>query len=431
MKKTIILSLIIALVAIGPISAAGIDFGGSIETKIEVNKNEEGLEVVPESELSLDLNVSAAQDKVRAGLEFGLEDDDEKYDGIMPELSLDKIILKQAYIETDGSFWHGGPEATTRFGTLNIGYSPYASLKGRSGISISGIDLDVVGLNGFYALPGDSHVLGFRTDVNVIDDIDFGAAVIADDEIIRIQADAAADPIKGLHVAGSFAADKTEAEGLNNLWKAAADYAVTKDTKVTAGYKFMSEDWSPDYVAPKTKEGTAEHDWIHKDKAKHHGVFASLETAQQGVNMRAAYDQMFAEASIGADTEYEGFNFAVNTVLEVPALSGIATKSTTFGVDRDIEIIDGLDINAKYVGKWTGGEERELKHTIGASTTLGLVKAIEGLKLEAEVSATEFDVDALGYKVGAEFAAPNGVNLGIEHARHEGTTFNAGMKVEF
>ena len=40
MRKTIVLSLIIALVAMAPVSAAGLDFGGSIETSIEVNKQE-------------------------------------------------------------------------------------------------------------------------------------------------------------------------------------------------------------------------------------------------------------------------------------------------------------------------------------------------------------------------------------------------------
>ena len=43
MKKTIAaVSLIIALVMAGPVAAAGIDFGGSIETNIEVNRSVEG-----------------------------------------------------------------------------------------------------------------------------------------------------------------------------------------------------------------------------------------------------------------------------------------------------------------------------------------------------------------------------------------------------
>ncbi|NLJ80876.1 MAG: hypothetical protein GX335_07620 [Firmicutes bacterium] len=432
MKKTLILSLIIVLAAIGPVSAAGIDFSGAIETQIEVNKKEENLEVVPGSELSLNLDLSAAQDKVRAGVELGLEKELEE---LMPSaLSLGDITLKQAFIEADGPFWNGGPEATTRFGTLDIGYSPYATLKKRSGISISGVDLDLVSLNGFYGLPlnegevGQGHVLGFHSTLDLIEEVDLGAAVIADDELIRFQADAAAELIDGLQAAGSFAADKKE-ESLNSLWKVKADYALAEETKVIAGYKYISADWTPGYVAEKTKEGKAEHDWIHLERAKHHGLFVGLKTAQQGVNMEAAYDQMFAEASIAADTEYDGFNFEVSTVLDVPAVSGITTKSTKFAVDRDVEIMDGLVLNGKYQGEWTG--EEGLVHTLGASTTLGLVPAVEGLELSAEVSASKLDWDSVGYKVGAEFAAPNGVNLGIEHDRQEGTTFNAGMKVEF
>lgn len=432
MKKTIVLALVVALVAIAPVSAAGLDFGGAIETKIEVNKKGEDVTVVPSSKLSLNLGVNAAQDKVRAGVEFGLKEDQE---GLMPtDLTLGDIALKEAFIEADGPFWYGGPEATTRFGTLNIGYSPYASLKDRSGISVSGVDLDVVGLNGFYALPGEQgHVLGMRSDLHVLEDVALGASIISDNEIIRMQVDAAGDPIEGLHVAGNFAADRTEDSGLkmDNLWKVKADYQVAENTKVVAGYKYISEDWVPRYVAAKTKNGNAEHDWIHLERAKNHGLFVGVETAQQGVNMRADYDQMFAEASIGADTEYEGFKFDVKTVLDVPAVSALTTKSTTFGVGREFEVMDGLAIDAKYQGKWTGGEAKSLVHTLGAKTTLGIVPAIDGLELSAEVSASELKLESVGYKVGAKFAAPNGVNLGIEHARDTGTTFNAGMKVTF
>ncbi|MCK9526598.1 MAG: hypothetical protein M0R49_11830, partial [Limnochordia bacterium] len=201
MKRLIVLSLVIALVAVAPVSAAGLDLSGAIETEITVNKNGESLEVVPGSELSLNLGLSAAEDRVRAGVELGLEREDKD---LMPtELSLGEITLKQAFIEADGPFWYGGPEATTRFGTLDIGYSPYASLKDRSGISISGVDLDVVGLGGFYALEGpQGHVLGLRSDLYVVDDVNLGASIISDNEILRLQLDASAAPIEGLMVAG-------------------------------------------------------------------------------------------------------------------------------------------------------------------------------------------------------------------------------------
>lgn len=432
MRKIIVLSLVIALVAVAPVSAAGLSFGGAIETEISVNKNGEDLQVVPGSELTLNLDISAADDKVRAGVEFGLEREE---DELMPtDITLGDIALKQAFIEADGPFWYGGPEATTRFGTLNIGYSPYASFQNRSGISISGVDLDVIGLSAFYGLPGaEGHVLGLRSDLYVMDDVNLGASVINDDEILRVQVDAAAALIEGLIVAGNVAFDHTEDSGIkmDNLWTVKADYEIAEGTNVVAGYKHITEGFEPRYIAPKTKKENAEHDWIHLARAKDSGLFVGFETEQQGVNLNAAYDQMFAEASIGAGTVYEGFAFNLETVLAVPAVSSIATKTTTFGVGREFDIMEGLAIDAKYEGKWTGGEVRTLVHTLGASTTLGLVPAIDGLELSAEVSASELSLDSLGYKVGAEFAAPNGVNLGIEHARYAGTTFNAGMKVEF
>ncbi|HBN94897.1 MAG TPA: hypothetical protein DDZ66_01235, partial [Firmicutes bacterium] len=330
MKRVIVLSLVIALVAVAPVSAAGLDFSGTIETEIEVNKNGEDLTVVPGSELSLNLGVSAAQDKVRAGLELGLEKED---DELMPTgITLGDIALKQAFIEADGPFWYGGPEATTRFGTLDIGYSPYASLKDQSGISISGVDLDVVGLGAFYGLPSaHGHVLGLRSDLYLLDDVNLGASVINDDEILRVQVDAAAAPIEGLMVAGNLAFDHIEGFDLkmDNLWTVKADYELAEGTNVVAGYKHITEGFEPRYVAAKTKDENAEHDWVHLARAKDSGLFVGFETEQQGVNLNAAYDQMFAEASIGAGTEYEGFKFNVETVLDVPAVSSIATKTTT------------------------------------------------------------------------------------------------------
>ena len=434
MKKTIILALVAALVVAAPVSAAGLDIGGSIETKIKVNKQGEDLTVVPGSELSLNLGLSAAEDKVRAGLEFGLAKKTENEDLMPTGITLGDIALKQAFIEADGAFWHGGPEATTRFGTLDIDYSPYASLSKRSGISVSGIDVELAELNGFYALQGEhGHVLGMRGDLYVLDEVALGASVFKDAEITRLQMDADAAPIEGLRIRGAVAADHTDDSGLkmNNMWTVQAGYELAENTVVSAGYKHITDGFVPRYVAEQSEEGDAEHDWIHLDRAKNSGLFVGFETEQQGVELHADYDQMFAEAKLGAGTEYEGFRFDVETVLDVPAVSGIAAKSTTFGVGREFDIMEGLAIDASYEGKWTGGDVRKLVHTVGAKTTLGIIPAIDGLELSAEVSASELSLDSVGYKVGAKFAAPNGVNLGIEHARSTGTTFNAGMKVEF
>lgn len=440
MKKTFAaITLIIALVMAGPVAAAGIDFGGAIETNIEVNRTTQGdIEVTPASELSLNLGLTAAEDKLRAGLEFGLAKTE--HDFLMPTgISLGDIQLKQAFIEADGAYWHGGPEATTRFGTLDIDYSPYASVKNHSGISISGMDLDVVELDAFYGLPTNyGHVLGMRADLNLVEELDLGASVIADKDIVRMQIDAAGSPIEGLNVAGAIAADYVEGDsitesikGMNNLWTIQADYEVLEDTTVTAGYKYVSSDWeTPRYVAPRSEEDDQAQDWLYLERSKDHGVFVGVRTAQQGVEIEAEYDQVFAHAALGAGTEYEGFRFDVKTVLDVPSIGEISTEKTTFGVSRDFDVMEGLAIAASYEGEWVPAA-KQLTHTIGASTTLGLIPAINGLTINGEVSASELALDSIGYKIGAEFEAPNGVNLGIEHDRFEGTTFEAGMKVEF
>lgn len=416
----------------GPVAAAGIDFGGAIETNIEVNRSTDGdVNVTPGSELSLNLGLTAAQDKLRAGVEFGLSDE---YAQLMPTgISLGDIALKQAFIEADGAYWHGGPEATTRFGTLDIGFSPYATVKNHSGISITGMDLDVVDLSAFYGLPVENgHVLGMRADINLIDEVDLGTSVIADENIIRMQLDASGRPMEGLKVAGAIAADHVQGESLmemNNLWTLQADYELLENTTVTAGYKYISADWEPRYVAPRSKNDDQVQDWVYQERAKDHGVFVGVRTEQQGINVEAEYDQVFAHAALGAGTEYEGFKFDVKTVLDVPALGEMSTEKTTFGVGRDFDVMEGLTIAANYEGEWVPGNK--LTHTIGASTTLGLIPAIDGLTINGEISASELSLETIGYKIGAEFEAPNGVNLGIEHDRTEGTTFQAGMKVEF
>ena len=57
-----------------------------------------------------------------------------------------------------------------------------------------------------------------------------------------------------------------------------------------------------------------------------------------------------------------------------------------------------------------GTSSQQLTHTIGASTTLGLIPAIDGLSINGEISASELNLQTMGYKIGAEFEAPNGVN---------------------
>ena len=129
MKRTIAaISLVIALVMAGPVAAAGIDFGGSIETHIEVNRSVEGeVDVTPASELSLNLGFTAAQDKLRAGISSAC----------LMVCSADThrhfardIALKQAFIEVTV---HTGTAVlgNTRFGTLDIAW-PYASVKNHS-----------------------------------------------------------------------------------------------------------------------------------------------------------------------------------------------------------------------------------------------------------------------------------------------------------
>ena len=142
---------------------------------------------------------------------------------------------------------------------------------------------------------------------------------------------------------------------------------------------------------------------------------------------------MFDEAVLSAATNVEGFNVNVETVLAVA--EGIKTEKTNLAIDKAFAVMNGLDLNAKYNGEWTPGNG--LVHTIGADTKLGLIPAVNGLELNSKVTIS--DLDTIGYEVGAEYDAPNGIGLSIKHVGGKyadesvktGTTAKAGIAVQF
>ena len=188
---------------------------------------------------------------------------------------------------------------------------------------------------------------------------------------------------------------------------------------------------APRYVAPRSEKDNQPQDprLYQLPEGKNHGVFVGVRTAQQGVEIEAEYDQLFNHAALAAGTEYEGFRFDVKTVLDVPSIGEMSTEKTT-------------SVSAVIRRHGRPGHCCQLRRRMGTCCqtadphhrckhTLGLIPAIDGLEDRGEVSASELALESIGYKIGAEFEAPNGVNLGIEHDRFEGTTFAAGMKVEF
>lgn len=447
MRKSIIaLTLVCVLALSAAVSAADIKLNGALETKIEWHRDLEGnIETKPYSKLGLNFGLDTGNDKTRAVVEFGIEDKNDG--GLNLKLDASNLKLKKAYIETDGSFWYGGPEATTRFGSLDIDYGPFATDKEQYGISVSSMNVGPVRVNGFYGIPTEEHksIQGFRADMG-LKDVAAGASLIHDFDALHIAADGAVRPLEDLVVGGTFVTqvDWAEAEeeepaeepaGMNHLMVVGAEYIVNDNMSVHGGYKTISEDWQPAYIAKKDKKKDRGQNWVHETERKNSGFYAGVAAEQQGITIAADYDQMFEEAVLSAATNYEGFDLSVETILGVGGEPSLATKSAKLGVKRDFNIIDGLDVAAKYAGEWS--PDSGLVHSLGAKTKLGLVPAINGLELNSEVTVA--DLETIGYVIGADFKAPNGIQLGVEHvggkyaddAVKTGTTAKAGINVKF
>ena len=141
-----------------------------------------------------------------------------------------------------------------------------------------------------------------------------------------------------------------------------------------------------------------------------------------------------SEAILSAKTNVSDFDLSVKTVLAVSS-EGVGTDGTTLGVGREFAIAKGLDLATNYTGEWTPATG--ITHTLGAKTELGMIPAVKGVKLNSEVTMS--DLETIGYTLGAEFAAPNGVELGIEYVGGSfaddsvklGTTAKAGIAVKF
>ncbi len=445
MKTSMIaLSTAIVFVLSGSAATAGINFSGALDSNLEWRRALDGtVEVKPESTLDLNFGFDTAGESTRAVVEFGLKEKNRT--GLDLGMSAADLKLKKAYIETEGSFWYGGPEATTRFGSLDINYGPFTSVNDEYGVSVSNLQVGPAKLNGFYAIPTEeSAITGINARVK-LNDMQAGSTIIHDNVGINVVVDAAVRPLDLLIVGGGLAvqkdfaqvADPAEANastGVERLWVVSAQYQVADNMSVHAGYRSISNDWKPAYIAKADSKNDQGQNWVHEGNRIEKGIYVGVATEQQGVKIAADYDQMFEEATLAAETNMEGYAIDVETVVDV-AESGISTKNTTFGVGKSFAATNNFNVETNYKGVWTPGEG--LAHTLGAKTIVTMVPAVNGMGLSSEVTVA--DKETIGYSVGADFKAPNGINLGVKHVGGNfsdgevvvGTSATAGISVMF
>lgn len=400
MKKlaiALVAALVLALAA--PALAADLNLGGSLETRFNFGpkQTEEpwkdwGIEADNGMSMKLDVN---AGEKIRVGLEFGetevgLDEDDEldenHEEGIHDPTDPDDpaqldITLQKAYMETTGAFWNGGPELVTTIGDIDVDFNDYvANLSDGNGVKVEGIEVGPVNARAFYAW--DQGRVGAAVDTAYAD-IDLGAAVVTDGENIEA-AGSAGTELSGVKVKAEAALD----ENSNFAYKLTGETEIMPNVTVKGGYR-DSENFSSQNA--KLDDG----DPVAYDN--HKGFNVGVATTQYGIAMEANYDQ--------------------------------PKEEVTFAADKDVELA-GLNIKGEYDAKYV--KDQAIEHKVKVTSPLDLVPQLQGLELSAGATINEDNTEGENsWNVGADYEAPNGINLGAQYHSNDGPSAYAGLKVEF
>lgn len=409
MKKlaiALVAALVLAMAA--PALAADINLGGSLETRFnfEPKDTEEPWKdwgVKANNGMSMKLDVNSG-DKIRVGLEFGeaergLDDDDEldwneeatdenpnqiPNDPTNEENPLQlNIGLKKAYLETTGAFWSGGPELVTTIGDVDVDFNDYiANLDSGLGAKVDGIEVGPVNARAFYDY-NEGHV-GAAVDTAYAG-IDLDAAVVTDGEKMEA-AGSAGTEISGVKVKAEAAVDASE----NFAYKLTGETELMPNVTVKGGYRDSSEEFGTWHPKRDDDDKTVAYD-------NHKGFNVGLATTQYGIAMEANYDQ--------------------------------PTEEVTFSADKDMELA-GLNIKGEYDAKYV--KDQAIEHKVKVTSPMELVPQLQGLELSAGATINEDNTEGENsWNVGADFEAPNGINLGAKYHSTDGPSAYAGLKVEF
>ena len=132
-----------------------------------------------------------------------------------------------------------------------------------------------------------------RTDINLIDEVDLGASVIADKKSSGAGG-CSRQPMEGLQLAGAIAADHVEGTSLkdiNNFWTVQADYELLRTPRlplVTSSSAMIGHPGTWLLAARTISSSRLGTPGAHRN----HGVFVGVGTEQQGVSVAAEYDQV-------------------------------------------------------------------------------------------------------------------------------------------
>ncbi len=244
MKRIIaFLTAAVMIIVLSPaaIAAPGeLELDGNFKTKIQY----ENEQLTGKSELSLE---ALTGEDLKAG--FSITGLNRNFNGDWENGGI--ISVDKMWLETRGPLFPGTSSIVTRIGGLGIAYSPYTAIVGENGISVDEINLGPATLGAFYAWDGpDSVVQGARLGFSPVDALRIqGSMVKADQIYYDLQAEIA--PAGFLKLTGVYATEETEEE---HAMKVDAAVQVLRDLQIRAGYRDITDNFSPKYGNPNYKD---------------------------------------------------------------------------------------------------------------------------------------------------------------------------------
>ena len=417
MKKLIILMVALLVVTMASTAMAAIELGGKAETQLEVTRDEDG-EWQLTGKTGIDVQtgfVASGGQNVKAVVTLApwrLNNFDNRgnptgdFAGDYPSADPTyPLTITRMHLESQGAFWHGGPDLTTRVGDVVLNWNPYVAQMGlKRGVSVEGIEMGPIAAGAFYTL--DHNTLGLNVGAE-IEGINLKGMAVRHDLGNEFAAQADFEAVPGINLDGYFALDREQ----NALYRVNTSVETVPNMVLKAGYRANN-----DFDALNKNVNAYD---------EHTGFNIGMETEQSGVKLAANYDDPTKKAQLDAETKIEEIDLWASAELIEQQL-----RETTFGARRAIPVID-IPIIGEYEG-WIGYENdtRTQKHSLRAVATIeDMIPQLQGLSLDSEVMIQ--DAQLAHWEIGADYAAPNGIDLGARYNNVVGPSITAGLKASF
>ena len=434
-KLAVALAVIIVAVLALPVSAAQINLGGKLSSKLHYDfVTGSGMT----TDLKLQLNIgTAVGNKLRGVVEINPMT--WKFiNGSGPVVTYPSNYgIKTAYIEAEGPYWTGGPVVTTRMGDLDLAYSPFIlSTKVIDGMSISGMNVGPVAIDGFYGFGPGTKAMGGRVRADLsIAEMDAALVKVGSDEIDYV-AKATAEPMDNLAIEGLVAG---QTNNNTTAIRAAAAYGIDFlplpfDVLATVGYRQTSGEFAPTYRL--TEKGNP-----IEGQAGISAVTAGLATSVGGFDISVDGEilgsdddwKLDNERSIGAavGTTVAGLDVrAGHRITQEIAPEAKVTNETGIGIAmNERAILPNVVVSASYDATMTNFAFADMRHVARAAVGADM-GAFRGVKLAALLD-TKPDEGDPGRELKLEYGAPNGVNMGYTYNDIGSNRIYAGAEVSF